>query len=165
MPNSSMSAPVKLEMLKLDELSEEQKLAIQTAAQVVVIATVCNRKLTNDWLNGLGDVGELHIMGMFTTLSRGSQLRGCCGFLGRPTKLLDAILSSAQRTAKEDTRMPAISASELAYLNLDVSILASPIVLTVPAAQRMDHIQIGKHGLRISRGQQAGTLGKSSPAC
>ncbi|HUP79597.1 MAG TPA: AmmeMemoRadiSam system radical SAM enzyme, partial [Pirellula sp.] len=163
MPNSSMSAPVKLEMLKLDELSEEQKLAIQRAAQRVVIATVCNRKLTNDWFNGLGDVGELHIMGMFTTLSRGSQLRGCCGFLGRPTKLRDAILSSAQRTAKEDMRMPAISAAELAYLNLDVSILASPIVLTVPAAQRMDHIQIGKHGLRISRGQQAGLLLPSVP--
>ncbi len=163
MPNSSMSTPVKLEMLKLDELSEEQKLAIQRAAQFVVIAAVCNRKLTNDWLNGLDDVGELHVMGMFTTLSRGSQLRGCCGFLGRPTKLRDAILSSAQRTAKEDTRMPAISASELAYLNLDVSILASPIVLTVPAAQRMDHIQIGKHGLRISRGQQAGLLLPSVP--
>ena len=163
MPNSSMSAPLKLEMLKLDELSEEQKLAIQRAAQRVVIASVCNRKLTNEWLNGLGEVGELHIMGMFTTLSRGSQLRGCCGFLGRPTKLMDAILTSAQRTAKEDIRMPAISASELAYLNLDVSILASPIVLTVPASQRMDHIQIGKHGLRISRGQQAGLLLPSVP--
>jgi len=158
MPSQSMSAPVKLAMLKLDELSDEQKSSIQKAAQFVVIATVCNRKLTSEWLNILGPMVDLHVMGMFTTLSRGTQLRGCCGFLGRPTKLQDAILSSAQRTAKEDSRMPAISTSELAYLNLDVSVLASPMVLTVPAEQRMEHIQVGRHGLKITRGQQAGLL-------
>ena len=158
MSSSSLSAPMKLEMLKLEELSEEQKQSIQKAAQFVVIATVCNRKLTNEWLHSLGPIGDLHVMGMFTTLTRGSQLRGCCGFLGRPTTLREAIVSASQRTAKEDTRMPAISTAELAYLNLDVSILASPIVLTVPADRRIEHIQVGKHGLKITRGQQSGLL-------
>jgi AMMECR1 domain-containing protein len=87
MTSPILTAPIKLEMLKLDELSEEQKRSIHKAAQIVVIATACNKRVTNDWLNLLGPLADLHVMGMFTTLTRGEQLRGCCGFLGRPTKL------------------------------------------------------------------------------
>lgn len=163
MSSPSLTAPVKLELLKLYELTEEQKSSIQRAAQFVVIATVCRKQLTEEWLNILGPIANLHVMGMFTTLSRGSQLRGCCGFLGRPTMLKDALLSSAMRTAKEDTRMPAVSTSELVYLNLDVSVLASPVVLSVPAGQRMEYVQVGKHGLKITRGQQSGLLLPSVP--
>ncbi len=163
MSTQSPSAPVKLEMLKLDELSEDQKSSIQKATQLVVIAVVCNRRLTNEWLEMLGPMADRHVMGMFTTLTRGAQLRGCCGFIGRPVKLHDAILSSAQRTAKEDTRMPAVSTAELAYLNLDVSLLASPIAVTVPPSKRIECVQVGKHGLKITRGQQAGLLLPSVP--
>jgi len=163
MSTESISAPVKLEMLKLLELSAEQKSSIQRAAQFVVIAATCGRRLTDEWLKILGPMAELHVMGMFTTLSRGTQLRGCCGFSGRPTKLQDAILSSAERTAKEDPRMPPISPSELPYLSLHVSLLASPVLLTVPSEARPDHIEIGRHGLKITRGQQSGLLLPSVP--
>ena len=163
MSTESISAPVKLEMLKLGELSDEQKTSIQRAAQFVVIAATCGRRLTDEWLKILGPISELHVMGMFTTLTRGEQLRGCCGFLGRPTPLQEAILSSAERTAKDDPRMPPISPSELPFLRLDVSVLSSPIALAVPAETRPDHIEIGRHGLKITRGQQTGLLLPSVP--
>ncbi len=163
MSSPTLTAPVKLEMLKLAELTIEQKASIQRAAQFVVIATACRKQLTDEWLNLLGPLANLHVMGMFTTLSRGTQLRGCCGFLGRPTMLKEALLSSAMRTAKEDTRMPAISTCELAYLSLDVSVLASPIVLSVPAIERTKYVQVGIHGLKITRGQQSGLLLPSVP--
>lgn len=163
MSSLSLSDPVKLDLLNLHSLSDAQKTSIHRAAQIVVVAAVCNRGLTSEWKESLGAIAEQHVMGMFTTLTRGSQLRGCCGFVGRPAKLHEAIVSSALRTAKEDTRMPSISPSELAYLNLDVSILASPIVLTVPPKNRIEHIEIGKHGLKITRGQQAGLLLPSVP--
>ena len=59
--------------------------------------------------------------------------------------------------------MPAVSTTELAYLNLDVSLLAPPIALTVPVSQRIEQVQIGKHGLKITRGQKAGLLLPSVP--
>lgn len=158
-----ISAPTKLDMLKLDELSGEQKDAIQHATQLVVIAAVCNRKLTDTWLTLLGSMANQNVMGMFTTLKRGGQLRGCCGFVGRPMPLSEAILMSAIRTAKEDVRMPCVSTSELPYLSLDVSLLASPIVVTVQPESRPEQVQVGKHGLRISRGQQLGVLLPSVP--
>ncbi|MBU6239861.1 MAG: AmmeMemoRadiSam system radical SAM enzyme [Planctomycetes bacterium] len=160
----AVTAPVKLPMLQLDTLTSEQKHAIQKAAQLTVISAVIGRPLTSSWDEVLGELGDQYVFGLFTTLSRGMQLRGCCGFLGRPTTLREAILQSAQRTAKEDHRMAAISPTELPHLSLDVSVLASPAVLQVPAEKRFEHIQIGKHGLRVARGNQAGLLLPSVPS-
>lgn len=158
-----LSAPVKLEMLKIDELTAESKLAIHRAAQRVIIARVYGRNLTLAWTEGIDAFTNQHVMGLFTTLSRGVQLRGCCGFVGKPTQLAEAIYTSSIRTAKEDTRMPAISPSELPYLNLDVTLLSAPILLTCPASERANHVEVGKHGLRISVGQQGGLLLPSVP--
>jgi AmmeMemoRadiSam system radical SAM enzyme/AmmeMemoRadiSam system protein B/AmmeMemoRadiSam system protein A len=158
MPSPVMSAPVKLPMLRFEDLTEEQKKAIHRSTQIVVIAATCGRGVSKEWLDLLGPLGDLHVMGMFTTLKRGKQLRGCCGFLGRPTTLKEAVYSSAQRTATEDGRMPAISTVEIPYLSMDVSLLASPIVLTVPAEKRIDCVEVGKHGLKITLGEQSGLL-------
>ena len=154
----TVSPPVKLSMLKLSELSEQQQTLIQRAAQSVVIHSVIGRKIPADWSSELGELGDQHVFGFFTTLKRKKQLRGCCGFLGKPTTLREAILNSAQRTAKDDNRMVAISPTELPYLSLDVSLLAAPIVCTAPAAQRESAIQVGLHGLRITNGNQSGLL-------
>ncbi|MEQ1829460.1 MAG: AmmeMemoRadiSam system radical SAM enzyme, partial [Pirellula sp.] len=163
MPSPVMSAPVKLDMLKFDDLTEEQKQGIHRAAQLVVIASTCGYDPPKVLIESLGSIAQSHVMGMFTTLKRGKQLRGCCGFLGRPTPLKEAVFSSAHRTATEDHRMPAISAAELKYLSLDVSLLASPIVLTVKGEKRIDHVQVGKHGLKITLGNQSGLLLPSVP--
>ncbi len=163
MSSHPLSAPIKLEMLKLNALSDEQRTSIHRAAQLVVVAAVCNRGLTQEWIASLGSMAELNVMGMFATLTRGKQLRGCCGFVGHPAPLQEAILSSVERTCKEDPRMPSISPCELPFLRLDVSLLASPIVLTVPAESRIEHIEIGKHGLKITRGKQSGLLLPSVP--
>ena len=158
MTSPILTAPVKLAMLKFDELSDEQNRSIHRATQLAVIAATCGHNVSKDWLDVLGPLAEQYVMGMFTTLSRGKQLRGCCGFLGRPTALKDAILHTALRTAREDNRMATISTAEIKYLSLDVSLLASPIPLTVAADERLDHVIVGKHGLKITLGAQSGLL-------
>jgi AmmeMemoRadiSam system radical SAM enzyme/AmmeMemoRadiSam system protein B/AmmeMemoRadiSam system protein A len=158
MASPLMSPPVKLAMLKLEDLNEEQQRSVHLAAQKWIVASTCNRQMSKDWFQSLEPHGSQHVMGMFVTLKRGEQLRGCCGFLGRPTKLVEAIYTSAVRTAKEDVRMPAISTIELPFLSLDVSILGSPTVLTVPAKKRIDCVQVGRHGLKLSLGNQSGLL-------
>ena len=119
----TISPPVKLSMLKISDLSEQQQSVIQRVAQSVVVHSVVGRKLPADWSSELGELGDQNVFGFFTTLKRKKQLRGCCGFLGKPTSLREAILSSAQRTAKDDNRMVAISPTELPYLSLSVSLL------------------------------------------
>lgn len=154
----SITAPVKLPMLKLDELTDAQKQQIHRATQLAIISATIGRPLSKEWIELLGDLAGQHVFGLFTTLTRAKQLRGCCGFLGRPVPLSDAILQSSSRTAKEDVRMVAISPAEIQYLELDVSLLSSPVILNSPPLDRANTIEIGKHGLRISRGNQAGLL-------
>ncbi|XZE33619.1 AmmeMemoRadiSam system radical SAM enzyme [Pirellulaceae bacterium SH501] len=154
----SITAPVKLPMLKLDELTDAQKQQIHRATQLAIIAATIGRPLSKEWMELLGDLAGQHVFGLFTTLTRAKQLRGCCGFLGRPVPLAEAILQSTARTAKEDVRMVAISPAEVQYLELDVSLLGSPVILSTPPLDRANAIQIGTHGLRISRGNQAGLL-------
>ncbi|MFN7735396.1 MAG: AmmeMemoRadiSam system radical SAM enzyme [Pirellula sp.] len=165
----SISEPVKLDLLRFEHLSTDQKSSIQRVAQVIAISTVLKNRLPSTLMNTLGELGDQIVHGCFTTLKRGKLLRGCCGFLGRPTPLNQAILESAQRTAKDDPRMPAISSVELPFLSCHLTLLAPAIAIDGPAEERAQQIEIGKHGLRISSGprspfgERAGLLLPSVP--
>lgn len=165
----SITEPVKLDLLKFDGLDSDQKTSIQRFAQVIALSTVLKNRLPSTLMDSLGEIGDQIVHGCFTTLKRGKLLRGCCGFLGRPTPLNQAILESAQRTAKDDPRMPAISSVELPYLSCHLTLLAPAISIDGPAEERGHHIVIGKHGLRISSGprspfgERAGLLLPSVP--
>lgn len=154
----------KLTLLDLEAIEPATGQAIQQVAAKIVAAKVLKKRLTKEVFAPLGELAEHYVYGCFTTLKRGATLRGCCGFLGRPTRLCDAILESAQKTAKEDPRMPAISTIELPYLTCDVTLLADPHAIDAQPAKRPEHIQVGKHGLRITTsltspyGQRAGLL-------
>jgi AmmeMemoRadiSam system radical SAM enzyme/AmmeMemoRadiSam system protein B/uncharacterized protein (TIGR00296 family) len=166
---SPLSEPRKLEMLDLRSLDEDQKSAIQRVAQRVVTAAVLRQPLTASVFEPLGDLADYHVFGLFTTLRRLTHLRGCCGFLGRPTPLREALVEAGHRTALEDHRMPAISSVELPYLTCCVNLLSAPLPIDGPADDRSQSVTLGQHGLRISGrpngryAKQAGLLLPSVP--
>lgn len=168
---NSMSDPNirKLTLLDLGAIQEDTRQVIQKIAARIVAAKVLKQRLGKEIFDPLGELAEHYVYGCFTTLKRGRTLRGCCGFLGRPTPLRDAILESAQRTAKEDPRMPAISSVELAYLSCHLTLLADPTAIDAKPEQRFEHIQVGRHGLRVTTsltspyGQRSGLLLPSVP--
>jgi AmmeMemoRadiSam system radical SAM enzyme/AmmeMemoRadiSam system protein B/uncharacterized protein (TIGR00296 family) len=146
---SNISQPQKLDMLDLRSLGAEEKEAIQKVAQQVVVSTVLRQPLASRVFDSLGALADQYVYGTFVTLKRGNHLRGCCGFLGRPTLLRDALMESGRRTALEDPRMPAISSAELPYLSCHVNLLASPLPIDGPAEARNTAVVVGQHGLRI----------------
>jgi AmmeMemoRadiSam system radical SAM enzyme/AmmeMemoRadiSam system protein B/uncharacterized protein (TIGR00296 family) len=145
----NMSQPTKLEVLKISSLSQGEKELIQRIAQQVVAAAVLRRPLHESIFEPLGQLATQTVFGLFTTLKRLSHLRGCCGFLGRPTPLRDAIIESAQRTALEDHRMATISSIELPYLSCHVNLLSPPLPIDGPASKRAEYVVVGQHGLKI----------------
>lgn len=167
----SMSDPniQKLTLLDLGAIQEDTRQAIQKIAANIVAAKVLKERLGREIFESLGELADHYVYGCFTTLKRGRTLRGCCGFLGRPTRLRDAILESAQRTAADDPRMPAISSVELPYLSCHLTLLADPTAMDAKPEQRSEHIQLGRHGLRITTsltspfGQRSGLLLPSVP--
>lgn len=156
-PVSTTSRSPMLDVPTSPELTAQQEAAIHLAACEVVAAGVCRRRpqLSDPSMAGSH---ELTVMGAFVTLKRAGRLRACCGVLGQPMPLGEAVQKSALRTATEDTRFPTISPTELADLHLDVTLLYGFQPITATGEDRVAEVEVGKHGLQIQRGNQSGLL-------
>jgi uncharacterized protein (TIGR00296 family) len=166
-----MSEPTvrKLTLLDLQGIDSQTQAVIQKIAARIVVAKVLKERLSASVFDELGELAEHYVYGCFTTLKRGKTLRGSCGFLGRPTRLRDAIAESAQKTARDDPRMPGISSIELPYLSCHLTLLSDPMAIEADGAQRNEKIELGKHGLRITTsltspyGQRGGLILPGQP--
>lgn len=67
--------------------------------------------------------------GVFVTLTRHGQLRGCIGFLEARESVVDAVRHNAINAAFSDPRFPPVSDTEVADLDIEVSILTEPAPL------------------------------------
>jgi AmmeMemoRadiSam system protein B/AmmeMemoRadiSam system protein A len=139
------------------KLSPEQEQVIHRAACDIMAAAILRRpeRLSDATLGGAADKT---VMGAFVTLKRKGRLRACCGALGRPMPLGEALRQAALRTATEDTRLPTISPSELAHLDVDVSLLYGFLTIQAKGKDRIEAVQVGRHGLQIGRGGAGGLL-------
>jgi AmmeMemoRadiSam system protein B/AmmeMemoRadiSam system protein A len=98
------------------------------------------------------------VIGAYVTLKRQGHLRACCGFLGQPRPLIEAVRHASVVTATEDHRLPPISSGELPFLDLHVNLLHSLRRLDARGRERVEAVEVGRHGLRIQRGEAAGLL-------
>jgi AmmeMemoRadiSam system protein A len=91
--------------------------------------------------------------GAFVSLHRQGQLRGCIGYLDAVKPLLQTVREMAAAAAFHDPRFRPLQASELADLEIEISVL-SPMRLI----KSTDEIEVGKHGLYIVKGLNRGLL-------
>ncbi|HKO57630.1 MAG TPA: AmmeMemoRadiSam system protein A [Thermoanaerobaculia bacterium] len=90
--------------------------------------------------------------GAFVTLTNRGELRGCIGSIHPVAPLFQAVSQSAVSAAFRDPRFHPLRADELPLIHLEISVMG-PIEPTAP-----DEVEVGIHGLIISRGRQAGLL-------
>jgi len=91
--------------------------------------------------------------GVFVTLHRDGELRGCIGYPLPYKPLGEAVVDNAIAAATEDPRFPAVTAKELPELDIEIS------VLTIPQkADGPDQVRVGRDGIIISKGFQRGLL-------
>jgi AmmeMemoRadiSam system protein A len=90
--------------------------------------------------------------GAFVTLHVDGELRGCIGRVDADTPLYLAVEQLAVAAATRDPRFEALRAEELALTHIEISVL-SPVV-----SGRPEDVEIGKHGLVITRGVRRGLL-------
>jgi len=89
----------------------------------------------------------------FVTLTRAGSLRGCIGYIRAIEPLAECVAHCAVAAATGDPRFPPVTAEELPHLALEISVL-SPLVPIEDPTQ----VQVGVHGLYISRGGRHGLL-------
>ena len=139
------------------DLDERQQQAVHAAAAELLSAAVVGRSphLTDASLAG---AAALPVLGAYVSVKRQGRLRACCGFMGQSVPLAEALKTAAARSATEDPRLPRISPSELAWLDLETWLLSGMRPVTARGEERQDAVEIGRHGLQISRGNSAGLL-------
>lgn len=97
--------------------------------------------------------------GVFVTLTKDGELRGCIGFVLPQFPLYDAVQRAARSAAFEDPRFPALEAEELGEIRVEVSVLTKPKILKVAKPEEyIKAIKIGRDGLIIKHGFYSGLL-------
>jgi hypothetical protein len=97
--------------------------------------------------------------GVFVTLKRNGQLRGCIGFPLPTAPLGTAVVKSAISAAFEDFRFPPLQREELEELEIEVSVLTVPKKVEVAKPEQyLEKILVGRDGLIIEYMGHVGLL-------
>jgi len=97
--------------------------------------------------------------GVFVTLNKTGELRGCIGFPLPVKKLSRAIVDEAIAAATEDPRFSPVTMKELGDIVFEVTVLTQPIEIDVSdPAEYLSKIKVGRDGLIISHSFYSGLL-------
>lgn len=91
--------------------------------------------------------------GLFATIEVEAELRGCIGFLRDDVDLVTLARRAVVAAAVEDPRFPRITKEELSRVEISVTVLAPPVILSHPS-----EIRIGRDGLIVERAFARGLL-------
>ena len=129
-------------------LSSAALSALLELARQAVVASVEGRELPR-----VPDLLELTWpRGVFVSLHRQGDLRGCLGHLEADAPIGEATRRMAVASSRDDPRFPPVTPGELADLEVEVSVL-SPFERIRP-----EDVVPGRDGLLIRRGPRSGVL-------
>jgi len=91
--------------------------------------------------------------GVFVTLTKGGELRGCIGNFKPTTPLYETVAAQTQQSALRDPRFRPVQAAEAKGLDIEISVLMPEKPAKDPLAW-----EFGKHGIIVRRGWQQATF-------
>lgn len=91
--------------------------------------------------------------GVFVTLYKESELRGCIGRFNPEIPLPDLVMEMAISSALYDRRFKPLTLNELRNIRIEISVLTP-----LKKISSIDEIVLGKHGIYISKGHNNGTF-------
>lgn len=131
-------------------LTDAQKRALVNLARRSVVSEVTHQPPEPVRL----DVDLPAASGVFVTIKRRGELRGCLGTLQCRDGLAEEVARCAADAASEDPRFPPVDPDELRELVIEVSVLG-PLE---PIAPDPAHVVVGRHGLVAEQGVRRGLL-------
>jgi len=97
--------------------------------------------------------------GVFVTLNKENCLRGCIGYPEPVMPLINAVVDAAISAAVRDPRFNCVTIEELENIDLEVSVLTKPELISVEdPTEYLDNIIIGEDGLIVESGPYRGLL-------
>jgi uncharacterized protein (TIGR00296 family) len=103
--------------------------------------------------------------GVFVTLTKDGELRGCIGHPLPTMLLVEAVIDAAISSATRDPRFPPVGVDEMHDIKLEVSVLSEPEIIKVKNPREYPKcIVIGRDGLIVELSGCAGLLLPQVPA-
>jgi AmmeMemoRadiSam system protein A len=133
----------------MPSLSEADRRALLGLARHAVVEAVSHGRLLEPIPNEGVFAGR---QGVFVTLQVHHRLRGCIGVIEGDDSLGESTVRCAASAALQDHRFAPLRTEDLGDLRIEISLLSPPALI------RLEQIEIGRHGLLISHGQQRGLL-------
>ena len=133
----------------MPSLSDSERQALLNLARQAVTEAVSRGQILADIPSG-GPFSQP--CGVFVTLHVAKRLRGCIGVVEPGEPLGDCVVRCAASAALQDPRFPPVRPGELRDLQIEISLLSPSLPI------RLEEIEIGRHGLLVSRGSQRGLL-------
>jgi hypothetical protein len=91
--------------------------------------------------------------GVFVTLKKHHELRGCIGYILPVAPLYKSVIDMTISASTRDPRFPPVKKDELKLISIEISALTPLKLIDNPGS-----IEIGKHGLYITKGSNSGLL-------
>ncbi|HTZ19606.1 MAG TPA: AmmeMemoRadiSam system protein B [Opitutaceae bacterium] len=96
--------------------------------------------------------------GCFVTLTERGALRGCIGHIVAQEPLIQAVVDNARNAALRDPRFSAVTADEVAQLEIEISVLTEPLPLFFSSPKDLlQKLQPGKDGVVLQIGGRGAT--------
>ncbi|MCX6569128.1 MAG: AmmeMemoRadiSam system protein B [Candidatus Aminicenantes bacterium] len=131
-------------------LTPEEKSGLLRLARASVTEFVERRTVVED---ATGKTKFLEPRGVFVTLTKDGELRGCIGFIEPVASLGQAVIRAAIYAATEDPRFPPVRPAELKDLKFEISVLTPVREIFDPG-----EVTVGRHGLIVARDGLKGVL-------
>jgi AmmeMemoRadiSam system protein A len=91
--------------------------------------------------------------GVFITLHKKGELRGCIGYIKGFKDLVPSIIEMAKAAAFEDPRFPSVKAGEMQSITIEISVLSEMEIV-----HEANEVQIGRDGLFLDHPFGSGLL-------
>ena len=138
------------ETREADMLGPEEQRQLVTLARDTVDAFV-NKGIVPDprVLANTVKKGLLKTRGVFVTLRRQRELRGCIGSIVGAAPLYQGVIENAVNASANDRRFPPVQPAELSEVSVEVSVLGPLRAVSGP-----DQILVGWHGVLLTKGDR-----------
>jgi AmmeMemoRadiSam system protein A len=132
-------------------LTEADKQALLTLARETLLNHLEQRDPSSPEVHS--ETLKEHRAAFVTLRQRGSgALRGCIGEVIAQRPLIESVARMAVAAGTQDPRFPAVSADELGDLTVEISALTPMMPI------RPEEVEVGRHGLMITKGHYSGLL-------
>ncbi|MFO7650949.1 MAG: AmmeMemoRadiSam system protein B [bacterium] len=133
-----------------DELTEVEQGELLVLARSTIEAQVRGRKAE---ARRPASPRLQEMRGVFVTLHRAGELRGCIGYPEAVKPLAEAVAEMAVAAATEDPRFVPVAPEELAQVDIEITVLSPLRPVSDP-----ESVVVGRHGLVIRMGRHSGLL-------